>query len=104
MVEKQRRGLDPATFFLIAGLLVGLLYCVIVPYGAGFDEERHLARMYYMSEYHFLPNFPNPTIHEALADLSYQRRITQSPAFDMFSPEKFAAPFHHFAAGLEGPL
>ncbi len=93
MAAKKQRTLDPASFFLIAGLCVGLLYCVIVPYGAGFDEERHLARMYYMSQYHFLPNFPNPTIHEALADLSYQRRITQSPAFDMFSREKFGLRF-----------
>ena len=93
MVNSKRRSIDPATFFLIAGLIVGLWYCVTVPYGAGFDEERHLARIYFMSEYHFLPNFPNPIMYEEVADLSYQRRLVQSPAFDMFSKETFFKTF-----------
>ena len=87
-VERQR-SLDPGTFFLIASLLVGVLYCIFIPYGAGFDEERHLVRIYYMSQYHFLPNFPNPIIHEDVFDLSYQRRLVQTPAFDLFDSETF---------------
>jgi uncharacterized membrane protein len=90
------RSIAPATFFLISSLLVGILYCIVVPYGAGFDEERHLVRIYYMSQFHFLPNFPKPEIHEDVAELSYQRRLVQSPAFDMFSRETFFRRFSTF--------
>jgi uncharacterized membrane protein len=87
--ELKSRSIDPASLFLIAGLLVGILYCIAIPYGAGFDEERHLTRIYYMSKYQFLPNVPHQTIHEEIFDLSYQRRFIQTPAFDMFSSEIF---------------
>ena len=93
MAEAKQRSIDPAKFFLIAGLLIGLLYCIVIPYGAGFDEERHLVRIYYMSQGHMLPNFPRPSIYEMYADLSYQRRIAQTPAFDLFSPENFLRRF-----------
>jgi uncharacterized membrane protein len=91
--EMSRFSIDPAKFFLVASLLVGLVYCVVVPYGAGFDEERHLARIYYMSLYKFMPNFPNATIHKDVFDLSYQRRLIQSPAFDMFERDTFSKKF-----------
>ena len=93
MDEMKNRSINPATFFLIAGLLMGILYCVIVPYGAGFDEERHLSRIYYISQNHLLPAFPNPTIHEDVFALSYQRRFIQSPAFDIFASENFLRRF-----------
>ena len=96
MVESRRRFIEPATFFLIASLLIGILYCIFIPYGAGFDEERHLVRIYYMSQYHFLPNFPDPQIHEDVFDLSYQRRRTQTPAYDMFNAENFGRRFSTF--------
>jgi len=88
--------MDPATFFLIASLLVGILYCVVIPYGAGFDEERHLVRIYYMSQNQFLPNPPNREIHEEVFDLSYQRRRVQTPAFDMFTREILSRRFSTF--------
>ena len=96
MLDKKRNFIDPATFFLVAGLLVGILYCIVVPYGAGFDEERHLVRIYYMSQGHMMPNFPDPTIHEDVFDLSYQRRLVQTPAFDMFESENFLRRFSTF--------
>ena len=96
MVDRRQPLIDPATFFLVAGLFVGILYCIVVPYGAGFDEERHLVRIYYMSQYQFLPNFPDPKIHEDVFDLSYQRRLVQTPAFDMFSRENFWRRFSTF--------
>jgi len=95
-VETKRRDIDPATFFLIASLLIGILYCIFIPYGAGFDEERHLVRIYYMSQFHFLPNFPDPQIHEDVFDLSYQRRRIQTPAYDMFNAENFGRRFSTF--------
>lgn len=90
--EKQYSGL-PAKFFLITGLLIGVLYAVFVPYGSGFDEERHLARIYYMSLGEFMPNFSQPRIQEEVFDLSYQRRYVQSPAFDMYSAESLSRKF-----------
>ena len=96
MIERQSRLINPAFFFLIASLFTGILYCIVIPYGAGFDEERHLVRIYYMSQYHFLPNFPDPKIHEDVFDLSYQRRRVQTPAFDMFNSETFQRRFSTF--------
>jgi len=93
MTEAKGRLIDPANFFLTASLLIGLLYCIVIPYGAGFDEERHLVRIYYMSQGHILPNPPKPSIYELYAELSYQRRLVQSPAFDMFRPENFLRRF-----------
>jgi uncharacterized membrane protein len=96
VVEQKRRLIDPAIFFLVASLFIGILYCIVIPYGAGFDEERHLVRIYYMSQFQFLPNFPDPKIHQDVFDLSYQRRLVQSPAFDMFSSENFGRRFSTF--------
>jgi len=87
------RSINPANFFLLASLIIGILYCIFIPYGAGFDEERHLARIYYMSQNEFMPNFPNPTIHNDVFELSYQRRFTQSPAFDMYTSEGLGKKF-----------
>lgn len=94
MAKKKKFSVEPASFFLIASLVLGILLCVVIPYGAGFDEERHLTRIYFMSEYHFMPNFPNPIMYEEVSNLSYQRRFVQSPAFDMFSRETFWRKFN----------
>ncbi|HAV78482.1 MAG TPA: hypothetical protein DCX53_14130, partial [Anaerolineae bacterium] len=96
MLERKKSTFDPANFFLVAGLLVGILYCIIVPYGAGFDEERHMVRIYYMSQLEFMPNFPDPKIHQDVSDLSYQRRLVQSPAFDLFERDTFLRRFSTF--------
>jgi len=96
LIERKNKWLDPVNFFLLVGLLVGLFYCIAIPYGAGFDEERHLVRIYYMSEFEFLPVFSNPSIHQDVFDLSYQRRLVQSPAFDMFTRENFTRKFSTF--------
>ena len=93
MIERKNKLFDAANFFLIAGLLIGIFYCVTIPYGAGFDEERHLVRIYYMSENEYLPVFSNVSIHQEVFELSYQRRLAQSPAFDLFSRENFLRRF-----------
>lgn len=93
MIERKNNFIGAANFFLIAGLLIGIFYCVTVPYGAGFDEERHLVRIYYMSENQYLPVFSNVSIHQDVFELSYQRRLVQSPAFDLFSRENFLRRF-----------
>ncbi len=84
---------DPAIIFLILGLFIGSVYCIVIPYGAGFDEEGHMVRIYQMSEAKLLPILPHPVIFSEIFDLSYQRRPIQTPAFDMFSPESFWRKF-----------
>lgn len=93
MIERKNKFFDAANFFLIAGLLIGIFYCVTVPYGAGFDEERHLVRIYYMSENQYLPVFSDVSIHQEVFGFSYQRRLVQSPAFDLFNRENFMRRF-----------
>jgi len=93
VTETRRKAIDPANFFLIASLIVGLFYCMAIPYGAGFDEERHLVRIYYMSQGHLMPDFPKKIIHQAVFDLSYQRRLVKTPAFDMFTRETLSRRF-----------
>ena len=75
---------DPAFVFAVLGILIGGLYCLAIPYGAGFDEERHMVRIYDLSGGYILPNHNPPTFKatttlKEFADLSYQRRFTQSP-------------------------
>lgn len=96
MVERRNILFDPANFFLIAGLLIGIFYCLAVPYGAGFDEERHLVRIYYMSKNEYLPVFSELSVHQDVFELSYQRRLVQSPAFDLFNRENFTRRFSTF--------
>jgi len=94
----KRSLIDPAIAFLILGVIIGALYAVTVPYGAGFDEEQHIVRIYDIAGYNFLPNRNPPNYNSTVTfkeffDLSYQRRYVQSPAFDMFSPQIFGQKF-----------
>ncbi len=86
---------NPTILFLIFGLLIGATYCIAIPYGAGFDEEAHMVRIYDLSGNNIFPNRNPPTykhtlIYREFHDLSYQRRDFQTPAFDMFTPESLS--------------
>jgi uncharacterized membrane protein len=92
---KIKSFFDPATFFLILGLVIGGFYCVLIPYGAGFDEEQHVVWIYDISGNHLLPNRNPPSYNSTITlkeffDLSYQRQLVQTPASYMFSPEVFS--------------
>ena len=39
---------SPAKLFLILALLFGVIWVFLMPAGAGYDEETHLARIYEM--------------------------------------------------------
>ncbi len=83
---------NPEKVFLILGLLAGAALCVFIPFGAGFDEETHLVRVYDLAGMHFLPNrSANGGTYTAgeFFVLSYQRRLFQTPAQDLLSPETF---------------
>lgn len=97
-LQKRMSLLDPAIIFLIVGFILGVFYCIAIPYGAGFDEEAHIVRIYDISGSNLLPNRNPPTfkhtlIYNELHDLSYQRRDFQTPAFDMLSPEGLSQRF-----------
>ncbi|MBN1372627.1 MAG: DUF2142 domain-containing protein [Anaerolineaceae bacterium] len=82
----------PAEIFLFLGLLFGIAGVVFIPYGAGFDEEQHLARIIEMSDYVWIPNTSYPGgayIYPEVLTLSYQRRYFLEPAGDLLS-EKFS--------------
>lgn len=74
--------------FLLVALTFGVVFAVFIPYGAGFDEEQHVIRIYDIASGKFLPNQPDPqsgtflTPHDFFK-YSYQRRFFQSPAFDL---------------------
>ena len=86
----RRFRLTPSAFFLVFGLLVGVIFCVAIPYGAGFDEETHLVRIWEISGLHFLPNQTGPenttVVPRTFFDLSYQRRYFLSPGDDLLRP------------------
>jgi len=87
--------LTPGKLFLIIGLLVGLLYSIFIPYGAGFDEEQHVVRIFDIAALNMLPNHSDPDGTAAYGDFllqSYQRRYFQTPADDMLVKEKFFKP------------
>lgn len=80
----------PQEFTLIYfGLVIGILFSVLIPYGAGFDEEGHLIRIFNISNFKFLPNQENDMTLGQFYTFSYQRRNFQTPAFDQFEKPRF---------------
>ncbi len=71
------------------GGIFGLLFAIFTPYGAGFDEETHLVRVYDLARGYLLPNQSGPSntyTWDAFYRLSYQRRYMRTPAWDLFQP------------------
>jgi uncharacterized membrane protein len=96
--------LKPETFLLVFGILVGILFCLLIPYGAGFDEESHTVRVFDLARFHVFPNRGLENDGYTFSEfytLSYQRRTYQSPADDMFSSENFwkKADWNNMAQG-----
>lgn len=94
MVRKiQTLILKPEIVLLIIGILAGIPLSIFVPYGAGFDEESHIVRVFDMARGHLIPN---RTKDKGIAfiefySLSYKRRYLQTPANNMFDPQTFWA-------------
>jgi uncharacterized membrane protein len=89
---KKSALLSPQSLILIFGILVGMLFCVIIPYGAGFDEETHLVRIVDISGLHFVPNRSGVEQTYTFVEffsLSYQRRAFHTPANDLFESVNF---------------
>ena len=60
----------PEVFLIVTLLVLGIIVCFMLPIGGGYDEETHLARIWEMSAFVFVPNqglgreMPLPTIFE----------------------------------------
>jgi len=93
--KNKKTYINPVSLFLVFGIFIGLLYCIFIPYGAGFDEEQHVARIFDLAGYHLLPNRSSPSgtpLYGDFLSLSYQRRYFQTPAWDLFSKDIFLKP------------
>ncbi len=89
----------PDLVFLLVALTFGVLFAVFIPYGAGFDEEEHVIRIYDIAAGNFLPNQPDPQSGKLFVPIdflrySYQRRFFQTPAFDLFSEQGMYSPLN----------
>jgi uncharacterized membrane protein len=72
----------PENHFLLVILLAGLLAVIVTPFGAGFDEETHLARIWEMSAGVLLPNAllgEGEHYPRAFYDLSYRQYKNLTP-------------------------
>lgn len=76
MEEKQTWIHRPENIFLIISLLVGSFLVILTPIGAGFDEDTHVARIWEMSNFEFIPNRflgEGPHFPQAFYELSYRQ-------------------------------
>ena len=69
---------NPSMLFFILSLSIGIIWIFLMPAGAGYDEETHLARIYEMSRYHLIPNSwlgeENNGIPESMMEISYRQK------------------------------
>ena len=90
-VARIRPTCWPERLLWIIGGIIGLYFCIMIPYGAGFDESAHLIRAYDIAQFNLMPNTgKDQTLAQFITD-SYQRRDFQSPAFDQFRRQNFLA-------------
>jgi len=84
---------DPARIFLAICVVLGLVLCVFIPMGTGFDEDQHLVRIYDIAGLDFLPNRDEDgktaTLYE-FSSLSYRRAYFQNQGSDWLFKEKWS--------------
>ncbi len=82
---------------MVTVVAFGLFNVLMIPLGAGYDEETHLVRVWEMSHFRFIPNEvieperPFPAIY---ADLSYRRSPLVRPMRAGFWKENWAKPIN----------
>ena len=89
MMPKLTQPDRVVVIFFTIGLVLGTLVALFLPYGAGFDEPEHLARVIDISQNHLMPNRGGPKGNATLADKvlfdsSYQKNFIQVPAATIF--------------------
>jgi len=88
--NKSSQFFSPAIVLISLGLIFGLVLCVFIPYGAGFDEEQHAIRIFDISGFHLFPNRPVSQGNYAPAELyslAYYNQEFRLPAFYQFKDE-----------------
>ncbi len=68
---------QPQNIFLIFSLLIGIIMVFITPIGAGFDEDTHIARIWEISQFKFIPNQllgQGPNFPQVFYELSYRQK------------------------------
>lgn len=90
-MEKRFSWLKPELVLLIIGLLSGTFLAIFVPYGAGFDEDSHIIRIFDIANGNLVPSLRDKedVTFTEFYTISYKRSYLQVPANDNFSPEKF---------------
>lgn len=76
------KKVNPEKLFLFTGLLVGLLLCFLVPIGAGYDEDTHIARIWEISHGNLIPNslfYTGPNFPSVFYELSYRQKNVLDP-------------------------
>jgi hypothetical protein len=80
---RRALGLHPSEVFTVAALLTfGTLFALMIPLGAGWDEETHQIRVWELAHLRFIPNevsrneLPYPAIYW---NLSYRRQLIIRP-------------------------
>jgi uncharacterized membrane protein len=83
--------LKPESVFLIISLIFGICLAVFVPYGAGYDEDSHIVRIFDIANGNLVPSLrdKNDATFTEFYTLSYQRNYLQEPASNYFSAENF---------------
>lgn len=88
MFEKVR----PEKFFLFSGLIAGLLLCFLIPIGAGYDEDTHVARIWEISHGNLIPNsllYTGPNFPSVFYELSYRQKNFLDPVSLHFIADNF---------------
>ncbi len=93
-VPAKKSFVTPSGLFFLIGIIVGGLFCYFIPYGAGFDEETHAARIFEISGFDLFPNRTSANrdgilVPKELYEFSYKRRYFQTPAFNLYDPNQF---------------
>jgi len=103
----KQKFLQPANLLLIIGLIFGIAISVVAPFGTGFDEEPHLARVYDISGLNLLPNrsIYDKTIYFAeFHSLSYRRFFYRDQAAQMFTPQYFGVRANYDSMAIESTM
>jgi len=92
-MNQSNKKLAPEKFFLISSLIVGLLLCFLIPIGAGYDEDTHVARIWEISGGNFIPNSlynSGPNFPSVFYELSYRQKFMLDPVSIRFIAENIS--------------
>jgi uncharacterized membrane protein len=74
---------SPAKLFLILAFIFGMVWVFLMPAGAGYDEETHLARIFEISRGHLIPNqwlgITGNGIPQSMLQVSYRQQQFLQP-------------------------